>query len=375
MFFLVQKHPRAKNTVLVGLASRERIQNLPSMVGETVTEMCQLEGQTMVSKLMFLRGSLHGILAIAVLMVAAYSPARRAQAVVTPGSGTSISITSNPSEGSPYEVMNNKDSTLSYKLVFSVGSNSEGATPSVQSIVVTFAINNGGTIQESCNASWTETLTTNLTSPMNLSCQASGPSNGTYTVACSATMHLSDGTTVDSNTASDNFLVADMTVAVTGDPYVIIPFQAGDTSEMSAYSGTAQAANGDGNFGFTRTVPSNIQWGIESLLGTAGQKIWAYGVPNPGPATIKCTATDKANNQTQSGSKAVIVQNEYILKRNPGYTVAVGNYTIASNSVLATANGQPIAFTVTGSTSYTYGLTTTLGADLTIVENILSVSA
>ena len=230
-----------------------------------------------------------------------------------------ISVASNPVEGSPYEVQENQNSTLTYKITYSVGQNSEGTTPSVSSITVTFTVNNGGTIAESGSSSWTETLTQNLTSPMNVSCEASGPANGNYSVTCQATLNLSDGTAYTSNTASDTFLVAQMTVNVSGPPYVIIdnsdPYD--NSPVISTYTASVQGAPDPSNIVYEWTVSSNIN--DLSTLSDAPNTLPVDGAGPEGAGNITCAAYSDGSNQ--SGSKQVTVQDEYVVTEDPGFTL------------------------------------------------------
>lgn len=226
---------------------------------------------------------------------------------------SSVTVTSNPVEGSPYEVQTNKDSMLTYKLTYTLGADAEGNTPSVSSIKVTFSVNNGGTIQESGSSTWTETLSNPpFSSPMALSCEASGPTDGNYSVTCEATLNLSDGTTASGGPASDTFLVAALTVTVTGDPYVIIPADGTpDSDTTSSYTATVQSDYGDnGFFRYTWVVPSNIEY-ASGTEGSSSDQISAWGVSTPGPTTIQCDVVDNYTGQTQSGSKKVTVAVEY----------------------------------------------------------------
>lgn len=232
--------------------------------------------------------------------------------------GSNISVVSNPVQGNPYEVNEYQDSTLTYNLTYSVGPNSEGVTPSVNSITVTFTVNNGGTIKESGSSTWTETLTQNLYSPMGLSCEASGPSDGFYSVTCKATLNLSDGTSFSSNTASDTFLVAQMTVNVSGPPYVIIDNGPGSTYGKPPYYNpppnvdstyTVYATGGSGHYTWNWSVSSNIAFD-ESY--PTDNPVNVYGEVPTGPGTISCTATDTNTGSKQTGHRHPDVHDEYV---------------------------------------------------------------
>jgi hypothetical protein len=253
----------------------------------------------------------------------------------------------------------------------SVGAVQEGTTPSVNSITVTFNVNNGGIIAANGSSTWTETLTQNLTSPMAVSCQASGPANGNYSVTCQATLNLSDGTSYSSDTASDTFLVSQMTVNISGPPYVIIdnsdPY---DNSPVdSTYQASVQGAPAPSSIVYEWTVSGNIN----NLSGYSGSpdSIQVDGAGPEGPGVITCAAFSDGSNQ--SGTKQVTVQDEYVLVKDPGYKIAYGPYTAASNAVTATSNGQPITFTISGSHSQITGVTSSY--DLGIVLYFLNASA
>jgi|GEM_PF-3897251 len=160
------------------------------------------------------------LVALALLALIACN-GHRVAAQVVPSGGTSATVTSDPMDGSPYEVLPNGDSTLTYNLTYQVGPDSEGVTPSVTSITAVFTVDHGGVIAESGASSWTDKITDGFSTPMVLSCQANGPTDGSYSVTCHATINLSDGTQISSNTATDGFLVEDIAVNVNGPPYVI----------------------------------------------------------------------------------------------------------------------------------------------------------
>lgn len=259
----------------------------------------------MISNLIVMFRRFNPLLAIALALFAIAATTIPARA------SSSISVTSDPVQGNPYEVQENQDSTLTYTLTYSVGANSEGVTPSLNSITLTFSVNNGGTIQESGSSTWTETLTQNLTSPMNVSCEASGPANGNYSVTCEATLNLSDGTTASGGPASDAFLVAQMTVNVSGPPYVIIdnsnPY---DNSPVdSTYTASVQGAPDPTNIVYEWTVSSNIN----DLSGYSGapDSIEVDGAGPESPGNIVCAAYSNGTNQ--SGSKQVTVQDEFVV--------------------------------------------------------------
>ncbi len=274
--------------------------------------------------------------------------------------GSSISVVSNPAQGNPYEVQENQDSTLTYNLTYSVGPNSEGVTPSVNSITVTFTVNNGGTIKESGSSTWTETLTQNRYSPMGLSCEASGPSDGFYSVTCKATLNLSDGTSFSSNTASDVFLVANMTVNVSGPPYVIIdnsnPY---DNSPVdSTYTASVQGAPDPSAIVYEWTVSSNVN----ALTALSGPQptLSVDGAGPEGGGNITCAVICDGSNQ--SGSKQVTVQDEYVSKMNPPATLVYGSWTeLPPVQIEPASGGVPLSWTVTGLISATIGVTVSGG--------------
>ncbi len=238
-------------------------------------------------------------------------PAAKA-AAVAPGPGTQITAVSNPVQGTPYEVQQNQDSSLAYTLNYSVGPNSEGVIPAVSSVVVTFSVNNGGTIAESGKSTWTETLTKNLSSPMSVSCEASGPTNGFYSVTCKATLNLLDGTSVSSNTASDIFLVAQLDVNISGPPYVIIdnsnPWD--DSPVLETYTASVQGGADMAYATYSWTLSSNIINESGDLTPSNGVDV--EGANPEGPGDITCNFTDGAGDQ-QTSVKSVTVQDEYVV--------------------------------------------------------------
>ncbi len=319
----------------------------------------------MVNKLMKIFPEIQFVLLVAAILLGVAAMAAPARA------GSSVNVTSNPVQGSPYEVQENQDSTLTYKLTYSIGADAEGNTPSLSSITLTFSANNGGTIQESGSSTWTETLTKNLSSPMTVSCEAFGPANGNYSVTCEATLNLSDGTTASGGPASDTFLVALMTVNVSGPPYVIIdnsnPYD--NSPVVSTYTASVPGAPDPSNIVYEWIVSSNIN----SLRtpSDAPNSLPVDGASPEGGGVITCAAFSDGSNQPVS--KQVTVQNEFVATMDTPATLVYGTWTeLSPTQTEPLGGGVPLSWTVTGSVSGTIGVTVTGGFNAGLVAAQIS---
>jgi hypothetical protein len=150
---------------------------------------------------------------------------------------------------------------------------------------------------------------------MAVSCQASGPANGNYSVTCQATLNLSDGTSYSSDTASDTFLVSQMTVNVAGDPYVIIPEDGTpDSDTESAF--TAPVSGGSTPYDYNWSTSGNIAMIVPALAGStasASQSIQVDGTGPAGSGTVTCEVLSSGGEPSQSGTTQAQVLPEFVL--------------------------------------------------------------
>ncbi len=298
---------------------------------------------------------------------------------------SSAAVKSNPATGNPYEVQVGKASLLTYSLVYSVGPNSEGVTPSVNSITAKFTVNNGGTIVQSGGPSWTETLEPGQ-SPMAISCSATGPKDGFYGVQCAVTVSLSDGESLNAGTATDSFEVADITVNISGPPYVIYdnsqPYD--NTPVESKYTASVG--------GEPAGVPLTYQWTTSADINDLNA-----GAVNP-PDSIETDGNDPNSDEgnsgliecavyqgvypfignSQVGQKSVIVHDEYVITEKsttPAQWPASQSPFLFTLGALTNNGTVPTAITRTlsGSSNYTATIIAGFNSGLSVgVEDLAS---
>lgn len=304
----------------------------------------------MVIKFISLTRILRAVPLLAIVLACCFGLAATARATST------INVASDPAQGNPFEVQPSQTSTLTYSLTYSVGKNSEGVKPSINSITVTFTAEKGSLLSNGKTTEM-ETLTQGLTSPMTVSCQASGSQDGDYPVTCRAILNLSDGTTATGNTAGDVFDVSQMTVNVTGDPYVIIgmttdPLGSSEPAVLSQYN--ASVAGGNTPYHYQWNTTSNIVLEFSAFGGPDSSNPQAYGVSPAGAGVITCVVTSDGTEPSQSGSLNVTVAPEFSYNWNKLSTLVID--AGATNGVYTQQSGG------TGGTTLKY--TKTVGTNV-----------